>query len=332
MIKNIFLLTDNHKHLHLFDDLILIKNVELRYVEKKYIKNSILKRIREIHLSHTINKIIQLPLRKLWYTNTTIESIEDNLEYNIFVLDTTLSKIDYKDINRMRQKNNNIRLILILINSLEGKSAGMIEMKGIINKIKWDDIRTFDPIDAKINKYTYLGMTYYSKKELSKAISIKSDAYFVGGLKGGREEEIINVYKKLRDSNLHVNFDIMVTGFKKLRKRKFENEINYYSNKWLPYEKILENINTTNCIIEVLQEGQAGPSLRYYEAVCYNKKLLTNNNYIKEFPFYNENYMKIFSNENDIDIGWIKRKEKVDYKYNGEFSPKKLISDCIERE
>jgi hypothetical protein len=331
MIKSIFLLTDNHKHLHLFDDLVSIRNVELKYVEKKYIKSSILKKIREIHLSHTINKLIPLPLRRLWYTNTKIENIEENFKYDIFVLDTTLSKIDYKDINKMRQ-NNNIRLILILINSLEGKSSGMIEMKDIINKVKWDDIRTFDPVDAKMNKYTYLGMTYYSKKQLSEDVSIKSDAYFVGGLKGDREDNIFNVYKELRDKNVNINFDIMITGLKKLRKKKFENEINYYSNKWLPYEKILENINTTNCIIEILQEGQSGPSLRYYEAVCYNKKLLTNNNYIKEFPFYNEKYMKIFNNENDIDIEWIKRREKVDYQYNGDFSPKKLIGDYIEME
>lgn len=332
MIKSIFLLTDNHKHLHLFDDLISIENVELKYVEKKNIRNSIVKKIREIHLSHTINKFISLPLRRLWYTNAKIESIDENFRYDIFVLDTTLSKIDYKNLNRIRQDNDNIRLILILINSLEGKSAGMIEMKDIINKVKWDDIRTFDPVDARVNNYTYLGMTYYSKKQLSGEVSLKSDAYFVGGLKGDREDNIFNIYKKLRDNSININFDIMITGFKKLRKQKFENEINYYSNRWLPYEKILENINETNCIIEILQEGQSGPSLRYFEAVCYNKKLLTNNKHIKEFPFYNEKYMKIFNNENDIDIEWIKRREEIDYKYNFEFSPRKLIGNYIEKE
>lgn len=331
MIKSVFLLSENHKHLHLFDDLISIKNVELNYVEKKHIKNSIIKKIREIHLSHTINKLISLPLRRLWYTNTKLKTLKADSKYDIFVLDTTLSKIDYKNLNNIKKKNNNIRLILILINSLNAKSAGMIEMKNIINKVKWDDIRTFDPVDAKVNNYTYLGMTYYSKKQLSTKSTEKSDAYFVGGLKGEREENIFKTYEKLRNNNVNINFDIMVTGLKKLKKKKFENEINYYSNKWVPYEKILENINNTNCIIEILQEGQSGPSLRYFEAVCYNKKLLTNNKYIKQFPFYNEKYMKIFNYENEIDIEWIKRKEDINYKYNFEFSPIKLLNNYRER-
>lgn len=78
-------------------------------------------------------------------------------------------------------------------------------------------------------------------------------------------------------------------------------------------------------ILEVVQKGQKAQTARYYEAVCANKKLLTNNHYIKELPFYDERYMKVFDDFSNIDIEWIKRREKIAYGYNGEFSPVKIL-------
>ena len=43
--------------------------------------------------------------------------------------------------------------------------------------------------------------------------------------------------------------------------------------------------------------------------------------------FYNDKYMKIFKNIEDIDTEWVKSKEKVDYKYNNEFSPINIIKE-----
>ena len=83
--------------------------------------------------------------------------------------------------------------------------------------------------------------------------------------------------------------------------------------------------------MEILQKGQTGPTLRYFEAVCYNKKLLTNNPHIVNFPFYKPEWMKIYQKPEDIDINWLKEKEQIDYGYNGEFSPTKLIDFLYER-
>lgn len=72
-------------------------------------------------------------------------------------------------------------------------------------------------------------------------------------------------------------------------------------------------------------EGQRGTSLRYMEAVCYNKKLLTNNDDVVTYPFYDPRYMKIFHTLTDIDLDWLKMDIDVEYHYNGEFSPIRLI-------
>ena len=45
-------------------------------------------------------------------------------------------------------------------------------------------------------------------------------------------------------------------------------------------------INRSNCILEILQKGQDGMTLRTLEALFMNKKLMTTNRKIKEYDFY----------------------------------------------
>ena len=42
-------------------------------------------------------------------------------------------------------------------------------------------------------------------------------------------------------------------------------------------------------------------------------------------PFYDARYMKYFETVSDIDFDWVRRKEKIDYHYNNEFSPVYLL-------
>ena len=78
------------------------------------------------------------------------------------------------------------------------------------------------------------------------------------------------------------------------------------------------------------QKGQVALTLRPYEAVVYNKKLLTNNKTILSFKYYNPRYMHYFEKIEDIDWNWVARKEKVNYEYEGDFSPIYLLQDISE--
>ena len=94
----------------------------------------------------------------------------------------------------------------------------------------------------------------------------------------------------------------------------------------MPYDRILADVLASNCILEVVQEGQNAQTARYYEAICYNKKLLTNNMNVEKLPFYDERYIRVFKTIDDIDFDWIKEKNIIDYGYNNEFSPIKILN------
>ena len=64
-------------------------------------------------------------------------------------------------------------------------------------------------------------------------------------------------------------------------------------------------------------------TLRTVEALCFKKKLLTNNSTIKDMPFYDPRFIQIFSKDalDQIDMEFLKRREKVSYQYDNEYSP-----------
>lgn len=98
-----------------------------------------------------------------------------------------------------------------------------------------------------------------------------------------------------------------------------------YLNSKISYPQVVSRVKSTNCILEILQGNQQVQSLRYFEAVVYNKKLLTTNPRITELPFYDERYMKVFDTVEAIDIDWVRKRELIKYGYEGEFTPIKTI-------
>lgn len=67
-------------------------------------------------------------------------------------------------------------------------------------------------------------------------------------------------------------------------------------------------------------KGQKVQTVRYYEAVYYNKKLLTNNPSVRDLSFYDPRYMRYFETVDDIDFSGVKEKVPINYHYAGEFS------------
>ena len=97
----------------------------------------------------------------------------------------------------------------------------------------------------------------------------------------------------------------------------------------IPYSEALRRTLEAKCILDVVRPNQTGMTLRYYEAVTYNRKLLTNNPSLFSFPYYDERFMQYFEKVEDIDWDWVKEDIEVDYHYNGEFSPLRLMEDII---
>ena len=332
--NNLFfiIVSERHNSYDLFRDLDHRPDVKVNVTQLKPINNNSIKKLRRIHLSGTIAKHVKLPFKKIWYEVIDLPIKQDCDNY-VIIVDMALEAIPLSKLKQL-EKNKNVKMILLCINSY--KSGTIQQIQKEIHAINWDKIYTFDDADAKEFGFENVGYCYYSKHSidsLQKHIpNHYNDAYFIGIIKETRKAEILDVYEKLRMNGVCSEFHLMVPMGERFQEFPYKNEIDYFTNDrgLIPYDEILGSVIQSNTIIEILQNYQTGPSLRYYEAVCYNKKLLTNNPYTKNFPFYDERYMKIFSSPEEIDCEWVKRKDLVDYHYNNEFSPEYFLTKLTE--
>lgn len=326
-MKYILLIPANHKNIGLFSDLEHRSDVQILTAEQKKVKNGALRFLKRVHTNYSLNRIIKLPLQHLWNKKIRF-NIDPNEKYCIIYLDGALPRLNLEYLKKVSAMPNT-RNVLVLINSMNASSLIMQEAKLLIGKLSWDGIYSFDPGDVKQYGFRPLGLSYYSMRDPVALLSQypdgkPSDLYFTGGLKGGRDELILSVFKRLSDAGANVEYHLMVWGEKRMQKKLYKDKIDYFSDM-KPYEELLAGIMRTKVILEIVQDGQSGPSLRYHEAVCYNRKLLSNNPEIVNFPYYDARYMRYFAKAEDIDPAWVMEECDVDYGYRGDFSPVNML-------
>lgn len=209
-------------------------------------------------------------------------------EYDvIFIFDGVRGRdvIEY-----IRDHNKRARIIIYYINPVDfADRKAPHHYKGLDC-----EFYTFDPIDAK--KFGIKFKPYFYPEEYmvdcDEKVDIKQDVFFVGVDKD-RLGIIKDLHKKFEQMNLTDKLMIVATPHKKYSRS---------DEKWLAkrvlYEKIAENIKQSRAILDIVQSGQSGITLRPMEAMFYNKKLITNNIYIKEYDFYNPRNIFILQERN----------------------------------
>ncbi len=297
---------------YLFEDLSNLPGIHTHVFQKP--NNSLINFVRRVHINPKLSRILWLPKRDIWYNQKAIiDKIPKNGYLMINSSSMTNPTADFWI--QIKTKRKDVKFVLVLVDSMDVVGGHMRETKRRLNLIKWDKILSYDKGDCEKYGFTYVGFDYYSPVDMV-SDKIVYDLYYVSSVKSGREEILKKINSVCKKNNVN-NFFQIVSSWRKID----------YGNcyrKNIPYKKILENISMSNCILEVLQYGQKMQSLRYLEAVCYNKKLLTNNPDIVNYPFYNEDYMRCFKKVDDIDWEWVRKRENVHFKAHN-FSSANLL-------
>ena len=220
-----------------------------------------------------------------------------------------------------RLKRKNIRIVLFFLDSISNNIWAK-EAYNYTKYIDFDLVYSFDKGDAERNGFIHF-FTPYSRLCTRKADNLIYDAFFVGG-DMGRYQILSDIKMKFPNINIFVNM-INITNEQR-------EKAHFQRNTPMSYESIIDTIQASNCILDIVAyKDQKGLSLRPYEAVVYNKKLLTNNRSILDFPFYNPNFMAYFEDISDIDEDFLNDRVDVDYGYADEFSPVNFLKDIDRR-
>lgn len=183
---------------------------------------------------------------------------------------------------------------------------------------------TYSKPDAE--KYGYLYYpTPYSKINNLPQNTIKG-IYFCGSEKG-RTELLKDIAVQCKKLGVTYNFDVEGNP---------DNSNKYFQIREGNIKKYTDVVKKTinyNCILDLTQKSldgsKPGLSLRVYEALVYDRVLITNNPLIKEFKYYNPKTMHYIKSASEIKKEWVINKVKNNY--NGQFSPLNFAKDIEKR-
>ncbi len=261
-------------------------------------------------------KTVNTPLGFIWYPIYLGDvKIKNKTDLTFLFNEWHPAVKDRKYLKWLRGKK--IKLVLILRNRIVNKENP--EVAGIsLNNLKqcFDLITTTEYGDAGLYDLMYQPNPFSVIQQAEKS-AISSDICFTGADKG-RENLIHKLAIESKEHNVKFDFCI-VNGTRK------NEELRYA--EWSSYESMIKQNIESNCILEVLQEGQESSTLRYQEAVCLKKKLLTNNDSVSKQKYYNEQYIQVFHDVDSIDWEFVKERVNVDYHYQGDYSPIKLLEE-----
>lgn len=155
-------------------------------------------------------------------------------------------------------------------------------------------IYTFDENDATRYKFNKINQVYRfpHNSYYTNITNIDYEVFFIGKDKS-RSTIIAQLARQLTEQGISFKFHI-IRDKHTLPIKQLEQ---YYNDKEMSYADSLKKVMRTKCIIEIMQQGQSGMTLRTLEAIFLRKKLITTNKNIVQTPIYNPNNIYILNYE-----------------------------------
>ena len=261
--------------------------------------NRFIRFLSHIHLSPRINSHLELPFKSIWIKNILKKSFTSN-EKLCIVINSHFYNLYYDGIIKIAKKYfPDVYFAFIFSDRVTFFKKFYKDFPDIdLLKKDFDLVITYNVEDAKKYNIILDRPCFPIYKKLSNKLhDYSSDVFFVGSEKG-RLKQIYDVYEVCKKHKLKCDFYINNVPEEK---QKYRDEITY--NTKLDYDEVLERVSKTKCVLNIIQDGGAGITLRDYEALYFNKLSLTNNYALVETELYDDNQ-----------IIWLNEFEKKIYK------------------
>ncbi len=164
-----------------------------------------------------------------------------------------------------------------------------IATPGTVRRIKFVqkmcEVWTFNENDAQQYGWQLNNQFFFTSNiENSGCISDGKKKYtvFFIGLDKGRYKCLHNIFKLLQHKGIQCDFYLVGDE----REQYDKADSGWIKSKSIPYSQVLEHVSKCDAILDFVQDGQNGFTLRVLEALFYQKKLITNNGDILNSDVY----------------------------------------------
>lgn len=222
------------------------------------------------------HQLLGLPLFDFWYIKNWEEILKG---YDLIILhDSEKLHANYFIDKITKHSDKNAKLKLYYWNQV----YDLAELK--LNN-RWE-VLSFDYKDSLENNLRYVGGFFLPEKMNNVEKTI--DLFFVGTNKG-RFPFLQKFEDKLKESGIKTLFFLVSV------KHKFDQK---YSAA-IPYDEVINYVSRSKGIVDITKEGQVGLTLRAYEALFYNKVLVSNNTFLKNYDFFDQQKIYILKNNGE---------------------------------
>ncbi|WP_297676915.1 hypothetical protein [uncultured Bacteroides sp.] len=315
----------------MFYDVSELDNVSYVPLELNTVVPRFLRPLVKIQMSAKLNRYVKFPFKSYWLKRLLPDPCVDDEAPFCFILTRAWLELGYGVglLPYLKQNYPNSRFVLYLIDLFHTYSpmyrSGIKAFTPELLKTDFDMILSYDEGESRRYGFHYY-QDVYSKVELPVKNDLADiDVFFCGKTKD-RLPFVLDIAKVLNNYGLKICFYIVGAHFDD--KQNIPGV--YYMDFPISYWEYLCYVQKSKCILEVMQNGASGYTLRSLEAICYNKMLLTTNSNISSIKFYRPGYISIIkqgeANEMDSDfLHRIRNNELVDYQYDNSFSPLHLL-------
>lgn len=188
-------------------------------------------------------------------------------------------------------RHSNAKVYVYLWNPLKNNR----KMISYISKAqKFVNVYSYDEDDCKNYNMHFAPMMYSSDLQLGSR-NIEFDLTFLGYAKD-RLGQLSRLYDKFCSAGIICKFYVVADKNSDEAGEKGNSFI--ISQKRLSYQEYLDMIARSGAILDLVQGGQSGLSLRVLESVFLKKKLVTTNNRVKEYDLYRPENMFVLTDDN----------------------------------
>ena len=291
--------------------------------KKRVFSNIFIQKLFYLLFSFKVNNIVQIPLKRLFYKYIIKDFNNDSK--TIYLLTSSWYFPSLIEYIKNADKNNKVAFYF---------GDTVISKKRIIKNLdleylkrKCDFVGSYNPDDVKKYGLTYLPMCYSKFSNLDELPKYDDiDILFIGASRN-RLETIVDTYKQIKELDLKTFYYVVSSESITLDNNSSDFVC---TDTPLSYREYLGHVMSTKCILEIVDPESRGGTLRFWDAVMYDKMLITNNDEVLKSKYYDSNSI-IYTK--DFDISYIDGavlNNIISYKYNGDNSPVAFMNN-IER-
>ncbi|MBQ9137605.1 MAG: hypothetical protein IJX65_03090 [Alistipes sp.] len=234
---------------------------------------AVLNFVHKCHMSSKINSVIRLPFKNLWNPYYFTGEF-DNDKPICFLFSGRLAYLaKYGLVEYLKQMYPDSKYVCFY------QDVVRTHINISVEEVKryFDVVISYDQNDAAQYGLLY-HPTVYSKVDVAPNDAIAGcDAYFLGAAKD-RLKHIYDAYDVLTAQGLKCDF--YITGVPKSDRR---NDAGLHYIHRMSYAENLQHIVKSKAVVEILQSGAVGRTLRSWEAAVYGKGLIIFNNGVVEY-------------------------------------------------